>query len=104
MPDEEKQKRRDLRDILNLAATIIGPLLICGVFAWGTWSLKIYMANELAAQAKFTADNFVGKDGFQKSHEETVRQINSLSSDVGDLKTGVAVINSKLDNVVHTTR
>ena len=101
MSEETKQKQRDSRDILNLAASIGGPILVSGVILWVGWTLRAYVSIQIADQAKFNVENFVGKAQFKEYHTELSSKIDSEAQDINALKTGVAVINSKLDNVVH---
>lgn len=100
MPDEQAQKIRDKIDRTNLAATIIGPILVSGIILWVGWSVRSYFTIELATQARYNAATYVGIQAFDRAHDETTKQIDTIGTDVASLKTGVAVINSKLDSVV----
>ena len=96
--EEKRQKKRDFQNTLTLVFTI----LTLAAVPIGIWCVNARFTMEADKQAKFNADNYVPKEWFNKSHEETSKQITDLSQRVSELSTQSAVISSKLDNVVHT--
>lgn len=83
-------------DKLNLFATVIGPLLICGVIAWAVWSVNIRFKSEMDNIKQYNADTYVTKPWFQAYHDETIKKIDTLTIDVGQVKEHVAHIDGEL--------
>lgn len=83
-------------DKLNLTATVVGPILICGFIAWVGWSVDAKFTIALGEQERRNNEMFVSKPWFKDYHEETIKKIDGLTVDVGQVKETVAGIRGEL--------
>lgn len=79
---------------INLYANILGPICIMGVIAWAVWSVNARVTMEVQAEDKKNADAFVSKAWFEKSHDDTTKQISDVATTVGNLNTTLGNLNA----------
>ena len=106
---QSAQTSKDAR--VNLWATILGPIFIVLVIgpliAWAVWSVNA----KFAMEAALNSQKFVTVERFEKSHAEIMAKIDAanvkidgVKEDIGEIKTGVAVLSAQNQNTIKTTR
>jgi hypothetical protein len=73
---------------VNLIATLATPLLI----GWGIWSVNAKLDLAIANEDRINAETYVSKQWYEKSHDETKAQLQDIQSEMGNIKTDVAVM------------
>lgn len=83
-------------DKINLTATILGPILILGALGIAVWCVNARFTIEMQAQDKKNADAFVSKTWFEKSHDETTKQISDVTGTVNTMAITMAELKGEL--------
>lgn len=94
---------------VNLAATILGPILVSGVIVWAGWSLNAKMdlrqadadkktTEKITSEHEYNANTFVKKDWFVQSQQETSDHLKSIDDKMSQVRVDIATVNGKLEN------
>ena len=92
---------------LNLAATVIGPILVSGMILWAGWSLNAKIELSQAAQDKawteamttehqFVTQNYVSQSWFENSQKNTNSRLDTIDKSLADIRVNVAGIAAKV--------
>ena len=81
---------------INLAATIAGPVILALLMAWLNWSFDAKLQIDRDESDKFNAANFVAKPWFEKSHDELMTKLDTLTKSLNALQNHVSMLDGEM--------
>lgn len=83
-------------DKINLAATILGPVLVSGMIYWAKWSFEAKLTIAFDAQDRRNAEMFQTRAEADKIHAAISGNVDKLSTRVGNVEQDVATIRGEM--------
>ncbi len=81
---------------LNLYATIGGPILLSVIIASVSWMFNAKLTIMFQEMDKKNSETYVAKVWFEKSHDDTTKQLDKISDNVSTLGQSVSEIKGEL--------
>jgi len=80
----------------NLYATIGGPILLSIIIGGVAWMFNAKLTIMAQDMDRKNADTYVAKIWFEKSHDDTTKQLDKISDNVSTLQQSVSEIKGEL--------